>query len=138
MGGISHYKILSAIALLTFTISLAAFLSTENQSVFLGKWMLDNNNTDVIFYVHIFEKDGEIVGEHCFDNGTVEDCWAGVMTSLYDYRKLNHSSIEFTFKTAYGVGASSASQLEGKVQLTKIAQNKVGNHRKTTSRICSS
>jgi len=87
--------------------------------------MLEDNSTDVIFYVHIFEENGQIVGEHCFDNGIVEDCLLGLKHSLYDVVVINDNTVKFTFETGFGAGANTASDFIGKVKLTKISQNKI-------------
>src|SRR5699024_4854511 len=121
----AFFKTILIAGLIVFILGLVAFLSTKNPSFFLGKWMLEDNSTDVIFYVHIFEENGQIVGEHCFDNGIVEDCLLGLKHSLYDVVVINDNTVKFTFETGFGAGVNTASDFIGKVKLTRISQNKI-------------
>ena len=101
------------------TLLLCGFLIQQSNPCFEGSWQVvaDGVGEDFIFNIELTYQNGVMSGRHCFAHSGGWDCATEESYSLSNHSSIGNDIVELDFVTGYGVGAESADDLIGKVQL---------------------
>lgn len=115
--------ILSIFPLVGMIFSIYSSSELVNNSDLIGYYFIDEEG--VLFTLRIVEEGGELKGRHCWTDqlSVGEDCTPRNGRSLTNPEIINVNTVQFTFRTYYGMGAENESDYYGKVKLTLQDEN---------------
>lgn len=106
-------------------LTISTFYAKGQQMTYewVGNWYLPSETVSFDLFITIDED--EMKGAHCWTDplSLGEECTPSNKFSLTNPVIINNETIEFTFRTYYGMGADSDADYFGKVQLTLQDEN---------------
>lgn len=117
------FLFIGILPLLGMLYSFSSNSEINQDSHLIGYYFIDTEG--VLFTLRIVKEDGELKGRHCWTDqlSVGEDCTPKNGRSLTNPEIINENTVQFTFRTYYGMSAETESDYYGKVKLTLQDEN---------------